>query len=244
MLPDKAGEKVPYTIFKVLENDEWKEITTDKLFARKKVVVFALPGAFTPTCSTAHVPRFNELADVLKKNGVDDIVCISVNDTFVMNAWQKDQKADKITFIPDGNGEFTEKMGLLVDKTDLGFGKRSWRYSMFVDDGVIKKMFIEPEKPGDPYEVSDADTMLWYINPDAEPPKYMTLFTRRGCSLCAEAKSLLNQKGLPYEEIELGGSVTSRSLQAVTGKTGTPQVFAGGKHLGGLEQLKMYLSKL
>lgn len=149
--------------------------------------MFALPGAFTPTCSSTQLPRYNELAGVFADNGVDEIVCLSVNDAFVMNAWQQDQDADSITFIPDGNGEFSAGMGLLVDKNELGFGKRSWRYSMLVKDGLIKKMFIEPEKPGDPFEVSDADIMLNYINPTATQPQRITLFSKPGCDHCRRA---------------------------------------------------------
>jgi len=127
-----VGQAVPNVTFRVRENDEWKNVTTDDLFANKTVAVFSLPGAFTPTCSSTHLPRYNELANTFADNGVDDIVCMSVNDTFVMNAWKQDQEAENVTVIPDGNGEFTEGMGMLVGKEDLGFGKRSWRYSMLV----------------------------------------------------------------------------------------------------------------
>lgn len=154
------GKAVPSVTFRVRENDEWLDISTDSLFKNKTVVVFSLPGAFTPTCSSTHLPRYNELASTFAANGVDDILCISVNDTFVMNAWKQDQEAENITVIPDGNGEFTEGMGMLVGKEDLGFGKRSWRYSMLVKDGIVEQIFSEPNKPGDPFEVSDADTML------------------------------------------------------------------------------------
>ena len=115
-------------------------------------------GAFTPTCSSSHLPRYNELAPVFKQYGVDDILVVSVNDTFVMNAWKEAEEAHNVKFIPDGNGTFTEGMGMLVGKDDLGFGKRSWRYSMLVKNGVVEKMFIEPNEPGDPFKVSDADT--------------------------------------------------------------------------------------
>jgi peroxiredoxin len=160
MLPNREGQKVPTVTFRTRQNNQWVDVTTDELFNGKTVIVFSLPGAFTPTCSSTHVPGYNELAKVFKANGVDEIVCISVNDAFVMNEWCKDQGAENVTMIPDGNGEFTEGMGMLVDKADLGFGKRSWRYSMLVKDGTIEKMFIEPEEPGDPFKVSDAETML------------------------------------------------------------------------------------
>ena len=161
------------------------------------MAAFSLPGAFTPTCSSTHLPRFNELAPVFKANGVDAVVCISVNDAFVMNEWAKDQESDNVTLLPDGNGEFTDGVGLLVDKSDLGFGKRSWRYSMLVKDGVVEKMFVEPQKPGDPFEVSDADTMLAYVNPKAKAPDFVTLFTRPGCPHCARAKKALTDRGFP-----------------------------------------------
>jgi glutathione-dependent peroxiredoxin len=241
MLKNREGERVPNVTFRTRKDNQWVNITTDELFSGKKVIVFALPGAFTPTCSSTHVPGYNELAGVFKENGIDDIVCISVNDAFVMNEWQKTQEAENITFIPDGNGEFSEKMGMLVDKESLGFGKRSWRYSMLVNDGVIEKMFIEPEVEGDPFEVSDAETMLNYINPSAAKPKCISLFTKPGCPFCARAKQALKERGLDYEEIVLGKDATMRSLRAATGATTVPQVFIDGKLIGGSEALDEYL---
>ncbi|ACK64570.1 glutaredoxin-family domain protein [Rippkaea orientalis PCC 8801] len=241
MLPNKEGQKVPNVTFRTRKNNEWVDVTTDELFAGKTVVVFSLPGAFTPTCSSTHLPGYNELAPVFKENGVDSIICLSVNDTFVMNEWAKDQEADNVILIPDGNGEFTEGMGMLVDKADLGFGKRSWRYSMLVKDGFVEKMFIEPEVPGDPFEVSDAETMLKYINPNAKKRPLVSLFSKVGCPFCAKAKQMLTDKGLEYEEIVLGKDVTTKSLRAVSGKTTTPQVFIDGKAIGGSEELAAYL---
>lgn len=232
MLENIEGQTVPSVTFPTRKNDEWINVTTDELFKGKTVAVFSLPGAFTPTCSSTHLPRYNELADVLKENGVDDIVCISVNDTFVMNAWLADQEASNITVIPDGCGKFSQGMGMLVDKSDIGFGKRSWRYSMLVKDGVIEKMFIEPNKPGDPFEVSDADTMLNYLNPQAKAPSAVALFTKPGCSFCMEAKAALKENNIAFEEIVLGKDATSVSLKAMTGETTVPQIFVDGKHLG------------
>lgn len=243
MLPNHEGQKVPNVTFRIRDNNQWVNVTTDDLFAGKTVVVFALPGAFTPTCSSAHLPGYNQLAPTLKENGVDDIICLSVNDTFVMNEWAKDQEAENVTLIPDGNGEFSEGMGMLVDKTDLGFGKRSWRYSMLVKDGVIEKMFIEPEVLGDPFEVSDAETMLRYLNPSAKKPPLVSLFAKVGCPYCARAKQMLKDRGWDYEEIVLGKEITTRSLQAVTGRTTVPQVFIDGKHIGGSEELAAYLKE-
>jgi glutaredoxin-like protein len=242
MLTNREGQRVPKVTFHTRQNDQWVDITTDELFGGKTVVAFSLPGAFTPTCSSTHVPGYNELAKVFKENGVDDIICFSVNDTFVMNEWAKDQHAENIRLIPDGNGEFTEGMGMLVDKTDLGFGKRSWRYSMLVKDGVIEKMFIEPEEPGDPFKVSDAETMLRYINPEAAKPKCVSLFAKIGCPFCARAKVMLKEHGIEYEEIVVGRDASMHSLKAVTGAGTVPQVFIDGKLIGGSEALAAHLA--
>ncbi|GAA3712108.1 glutathione peroxidase [Oceanisphaera sediminis] len=242
MLTDKTGQAIPQVTFRTRQGEHWVDVTSDELFKDKTVVVFSLPGAFTPTCSSTHLPRYNELAPVLFENGVDDIICISVNDTFVMNAWLKDQEAEHIRVIPDGNGEFTDGMGMLVDKQDLGFGKRSWRYSMLVKNGIIEQMFIEPNKPGDPFEVSDADTMLAHINPQAAKPSAITLFSKPGCPFCARAKQLLLEKGMRYEEVILGQDATSISLKAVSGRSTVPQIFIDGRHIGGSDELAEHLA--
>lgn len=168
--------KVPNVVFKTRVRDEsvegpnpyrWQDTSSNDIFKGKKIVVFSLPGAFTPTCSSNHLPRYEELFEEFKTQGVDEIYCLSVNDAFVMFQWSKQIGAKNVKMLPDGNGEFTRKMGMLVDKSDLGFGLRSWRYSMLVDDGNIEKMFIEPDFgdncPTDPFEVSDADTMLAHL---------------------------------------------------------------------------------
>ena len=242
MLNNKEGQTIPNVTFRVIEEGNWKNISTDDLFAGKTVVLFSLPGAFTPTCSSTHLPRFNELAPVFKQNGVDEIICISVNDTFVMNAWKENQESNNVTVIPDGNGEFTEGMGMLVGKKDLGFGDRSWRYSMLVKDKKIEKMFIEPEVEGDPFEVSDADTMLDYINANAVKPEFVSMITRKGCIHCERAKKVLEANHMPYEEVVLGQGITSRTLRAVSGATTTPQVFIGGKLIGTADDLETYLA--
>jgi peroxiredoxin (alkyl hydroperoxide reductase subunit C) len=237
------GQKVPSVVWPTRQNNEWVNVNSDDIFKGRTVVVFSLPGAFTPTCSSTHLPRYNELAPVFFENGVDEIVCLSVNDTFVMNEWAKDQEADKVTLIPDGNGDFTDGMGLLVDKNDLGFGKRSWRYSMLVKDGVVEKMFIEPSKPGDPFEVSDADTMLNFINPNAKPVETATIFTKPGCPFCAKAKAAMEDAGINFEEITVANAgVTLRTLRAVADADTVPQVFIGGKKIGGSDDLEKYLA--
>jgi len=229
--------------FHTRQGTEWVDVTSDQIFAGKTVVVFSLPGAFTPTCSGSHVPRYNQLFPAFKAAGVDAVVCISVNDTFVMNEWQKTQHAERLTFLPDGNGDFTARMGLLVDKDDLGFGKRSWRYSMLVKDGVVAKMFIEPDLPGDPFQVSDADTMLVYLAPNAEKPLDVTVFTRDGCPFCAKAKQDLHEAGIAFEELVLNRDYTDQTLRAVAKAATVPQVFVNGEHIGGSEAVAAWLER-
>lgn len=173
---------MPDVIFKTRVRDEsvpgpnpyrWQDRTTADLFSGKRVVVFALPGAFTPTCSSSHVPGYESLYDSFKEHGVDEVVCLSVNDAFTMFKWAKDLNVSKVFMLPDGSSDFTRGMGMLVKKDNLGFGERSWRYSMLVEDGVIKKLFVESgmmdNAPEDPFEVSDAKTMLDYIKSQATP---------------------------------------------------------------------------
>ncbi len=169
-------DRVPNVVFKTRVRDEsvggsnpyrWQDKTTEEIFGGKKVVVFSLPGAFTPTCSSNHLPRYEELYEEFKAQDVDEIICVSVNDAFVMFQWGKNVGANHVFLLPDGSGEFTKGMGMLVDKSNIGFGLRSWRYSMLVDNGKIEKIFTEPgfedNCPIDPFEVSDADTMLAYL---------------------------------------------------------------------------------
>lgn len=243
MMTNREGQSVPQVTFKTRQNNEFVDVSSDDIFKDKTVIVFSLPGAFTPTCSSSHLPRFNELAGTFKENGVDEIVCMSVNDAFVMNAWGADQEAENVTLIPDGNGDFTDGMDMLVDKNDLGFGKRSWRYSMLVRNGVVEKQFIEPNVPGDPFEVSDADTMLNYINPNAEMPKDISIMTKPGCPFCAKAKAMLAEMNMQYDEVSIGSNARMASVRAITGRDTVPQVFINGEHIGGSEELAEYLSK-
>ncbi len=176
MLELQTPMHVPQVTFKTRVRDEsvegpnpyrWQDTTSDEIFKGKKIVLFSLPGAFTPTCSSTHLPGYEAAYDEFKNMGVDEVYCLSVNDAFVMHQWGKAQGVNKVKLIPDGSGEFTEKMGMLVKKDNLGFGKRSWRYSMYVDNGEIKKIFVEPgfmdDCPTDPFEVSDATTMIKYL---------------------------------------------------------------------------------
>jgi len=175
--PLYTQSRVPNVIFKTRVRDEsvggenpfrWEDVTTKDIFSGKKIVLFGLPGAFTPTCSSTHAPGYEKQYDKFKKLGVDEVICLSVNDAFVMYQWAKNLSIEKVRMLPDGNGEFTRKMGMLVKKENLGFGERSWRYSMYVEDGAIKKMFIEDgfsdNCAEDPFEVSDAQTMLNFLS--------------------------------------------------------------------------------
>jgi glutaredoxin-like protein len=243
MLTNREGKSVPQVSFRTRRDHHWIDLTSDDLFKGKTVVVFSLPGAFTPTCSSTHVPRYNQLATTFKKHGVDDVICISVNDAFVMNEWKREQQADNLRLLPDGNGHFSAGMGMLVDKQDLGFGKRSWRYSMLVKDGIIEKMFIEPDLPGDPFEVSDADTMLAHIAPGADKPLDVTVFTREGCEFCVRSKGMLNDAGIEFEEMVLNRDYSEATLRAVSGRSTVPGVFIDGEFIGGAEELERYLAR-
>ena len=154
----KAGDRIPAAKMRHMTKDGPKEITTDDLFKGRTVAVFGLPGAFTRTCSGQHLPGYVQNAEQLKAKGVDAIACVSVNDAFVMDAWGKSQNvADKVMMLADGNAEFTKAIGLEIDRSDVGFGLRSQRYSMLVRDGVVTQLNLE--KPG-AYEVSSAEALL------------------------------------------------------------------------------------
>lgn len=239
-MENQEGKTVPSVTFRARDDEGWVELNSDDLFKGKRVVVFSLPGAFTPTCSATHLPRYERLAPVFKACGIDDIICVSVNDGFIMHAWAKDQSITDVRLLPDGNGDFTRGMGMLVQKQELGFGDRSWRYSMLVDDGVVEKMFVEPDLPGDPFEVSDADTMLRYINADAVIPDTVAVISRVGCPHCKRAKDLLNERGIRYNEIEVGRDIEQAAMRSLTGATSVPQVFIAGKLIGGADDLTEY----
>ena len=175
-LKKNVGSKVPNVIFRTRVRDnklkgnnpfKWKDLSTNEIFNNKRVVVLALPGAYTPTCSSTHLPGYEKKYDEILKHNIDEVYVLSVNDAFVMYNWCKKLNIKKVKFLPDGNGEFTDKMGALVKKENLGFGKRSWRYSMVVRNGIIEKLFIEEGKrnncPTDPFRVSDVDNMLKYL---------------------------------------------------------------------------------
>ena len=237
----KAGDRVPDVTFRLRRGADWEETSSARIFGGRNVIVFALPGAFTPTCSTVHLPRYEELAPAFEQRGIDEIVCVAVNDPFVMQQWGVEEAASKVHLLPDGNAAFTRGMGMLVDKSDLNFGARSWRYSMLVRDGVIEKMFVEPDKPGDPFEVSDADTMLRYLDPKATLPDEVAMFSREGCPFCARTKAALQEAGIAYTDISLPPLQRSRALRAIAGAQTVPQVFVNGKLVGDSEATLKWL---
>ncbi len=171
------GRRLPDVIFKTRVHDatvegpnpyRWQDETTASLFGKRRVVVFSLPGAFTPTCSSKQCPAFELSYDTIRSLGVDEVYCVSVNDAFVMFQWGKSMNIKNIKLIPDGSGTFTRRIGMLVNKDHVGFGYRSWRYAMVVNDGVIEKWFEEPGIndsgiDSDPYVVTDPDTMVDYL---------------------------------------------------------------------------------
>jgi peroxiredoxin len=172
----QSGTKLPDVTFKTRVRDEsvggpnpfrWQDMKTSDFFAGKRVVLFSLPGAFTPTCSTYQLPGFEKGFEDFKAQGIDAIYCMSVNDSFVMNKWAQDQKLENVKVIPDGSGEFTRRMGMLVRKDNLGFGDRSWRYAAVINDGVVEAWFEEPglcdNHTEDPYGVSSPETVLEWL---------------------------------------------------------------------------------
>jgi peroxiredoxin len=163
----KEGYEIPQVEFVFRESGEFVTRTSKDLFSGKRVVIFSLPGAFTPTCSAYQLPGFEENYGSFRDLGIDAIYCISVNDSFVMNAWAQDQNIQNVKLIPDGNAYFTRSMGMLVNKSNLGFGERSWRYAAVVKDGIIEKLFVEDGKRDnvdtDPYEATTPENVLNYV---------------------------------------------------------------------------------
>jgi glutathione-dependent peroxiredoxin len=242
-LASREGSRIPDVDLCRLRDGTVQRVSAADLFGGRRVLVFALPGAFTPTCSTAHVPGYVARAHDFEKAGIAEIICLSVNDPYVMDAWQDAEKARGISFVADPEGEFTRAMGMLVDKRDAGLGMRSWRYSMLVDDGRIEKMFIEPQVPGDPFEVSDAETMLKYLRPRQVGPGAILMLARHGCSHCRRAKQMLDDRGLAFEAVHVGDELSMRGVAAAAGKASVPQVFVDGKLIGGADQLAQFLER-
>jgi glutaredoxin-like protein len=242
MKPSSEGQKVPSArLAEMTDGGEVRAVSSTALLGRGRQILFALPGAFTPTCSTAHVPGYVSLLSEFKSAGIDDVICLSVNDPYVMQAWQESEKAQGIHFVADPFAEFTTSMRMTVDHRESLLGTRSWRYSMLVQDGTIQKMFIEPEEGDDPFEVSDAETMLGYLRPDHQPLGPVLVFARHGCPYCQRAKSLLTERGIRFDAVHLGDELTMQGVKAASGGATVPQIFIGGKLIGGSDQLADFL---
>jgi len=240
--PSREGARIPEVDVCRMSDGKVERISTSRLFGGRRVILFALPGAFTPTCSTAHVPGYVAYMRELREAGIDDIVCLSVNDPYVMEAWQRSEKAEGIHFVADAFGEFTDAMGMAVENREAFLGKRSRRYSMLVEDGRIKKMFIEPDEPGDPFEVSDAQTMLRYLRPHEQPLGPVLMLARHGCPYCRRAKAMLEEHGIRFEAVHLGEELTMQGVRAASGAATVPQVFVNGNLIGGSERLAEFLA--
>jgi glutathione-dependent peroxiredoxin len=196
-----------------------------------------------PTCSTAHVPGYVAHLREFRQAEIDEVICLSVNDPYVIYAWQRSEKAQGIRFVADPYAQFTQAMGMAVEQRDAALGLRSWRYSMLVIDGMIDKMFVERKKSGDPFEVSDAETTLKYLQPNERTFDPAFMLARHGCPHCARAKELLTRHGIAFEAIYLGNELSMQGVKAASGAVTVPQVFIGGKLVGGAEQLDHYLSE-
>jgi peroxiredoxin/glutaredoxin len=239
----RVGSRVPAVELAELRDGNVRRISSTDLFNGRKVILFALPGAFTPTCSTAHVPGYVARLKDFHSAGINDVVCLSVNDPYVMEAWQRSEKAQGVRFIADPYAEFTDAMGMSIDHRDASLGTRSWRYSMLADNGHIEAMFIEPDLPGDPFEVSDADTLWRYLRPGQQAQGSAFMLARHGCPHCARAKELLERSSITFEAIYLGDELTMQGVKAASGAATVPQIFIEGKLLGGADQLSAYVSQ-
>ncbi len=184
------GQNIPNVSLKVCDNGQTYETDSNSLFENKKTVFFAIVGAFTPTCTKEHLPQYEEYADNFKDLGIDQIVCLTVNDPFVVSKWSEDEQINAIKIIADGNGEFTREMGMLKDFRNLGIGERSWRYSMLIEDGVIQKMFIEDEQTNTGLRVSDAHTMMKYLSPEFKNKGKAVVVVKEGCPYSNERKKI------------------------------------------------------
>lgn len=241
MRASSEGHRVPDVQLAEMINGEARPLRSTALLSRGRVILFALPGAFTPTCSTAHVPGYVSLLNEFKSAGITDVICLSVNDPYVMHAWQESEQAQGVHFVADPFADFTNAMGMSVDHRESLLGTRSWRYSMLVTDGTIEKMFIEPEEGDDPFKVSDAETMLQYLQPGHERLGPVLMLARHGCPYCQRAEALLTERGIRFEAVHLGDGLTMQGVKAASGATTVPQIFVGGTLIGGSAELANFL---
>jgi glutaredoxin-like protein len=240
MLTIKEGQALPEISLRQYKDNVWYEVNTKDLFA-EKTVIYGLPGAFTPTCQQLQTPSYEKLAPIFEELGVKNIVMTTVNDPFVTDAWRRELGVERVQFLADGNGDFAEAIGALVDKSELNFGKRSWRYAMVINQGKVEKLFVEPNEPGDPYGESAPETILEYLSPGHTLPKNVTVLTKFGCGFCVKAKDLLKEAGIEFKELQLSKDIDITHLQALSGTTTVPQVFIDGEAIGGSDKLEAWL---
>jgi peroxiredoxin/glutaredoxin len=240
--PCRIGEQVPAVHLAESKEGNVQRIFAPDFFAARRVILFALPGAFTPTCSAAHVPGYLARLKDFHDAGIDEVVCLAVNDPDVMDGWQRAQKAQGIRFLADSNGDFTAAMGMSVDHRDNFLGVRSWRCSMLVENGTIAAMFIEPDVTGDPLTTSDADTMWRDLRPNQKASESAFMLARHGCPFCERAKDLLRRHDVSFDAIHLGEGLSMRGVKAATGAATVPQVFMAGKLIGGAEELAAHFA--
>lgn len=236
--------RIPEGTFSVLDNGQVTQLAASEVFKGGTVVAFAVPGAFTPTCSTQHLPRFEELAPSFRRLGVRDVVCIAVNDPYVLSYWAEQQRSREVRMLADPTGVFTRGLGMLSERQAEVLGPRSRRYAMVVEDGEIERMFAEPDVDGDPFTVSDADTVYRYVAGAERAPARIALVTKAHCPHSARAKALLDERGLRYCEVELADADCGRFLSAMSGSASAPRVFVDGQCIGGCDDLQRFLQRL
>lgn len=227
---------IPEMVFHLRENAEWKVKHTHELFSGKRVVLFALPGAFTLTCSLLHLPGYEELYEEFKASGVDELYCLSVNDGFVMNAWAEKQEIKKVKMLPDALAKWTKSLNLEVESAELGL--RSKRYALIIDDKEIVESFIEEDNKN--LGISSAKKVLQYLNPSIILPSNVVIFTFPECIHCFRAKEMLKTHGIKYSEQVFNKDFDFNTLKALGGGK-IPQIFIDGEHLGGESELKKWL---
>lgn len=217
------------------------QINSRELFENKRVIIFSPIGAYTPTCSEQHLPRYEELYRTFKQAGIQEVYCVAVNDAFVMNSWAERLRIKHVKMIPDGNGDLCRNLGCLVDRSDVGFGLRSYRFAMVVDNNRIEKVFVEAEDFG--FTSTDADSLLNYVSPSVSAPPRVAILTKAGCAACEKTKSLLTAKKLTFVELPLPDHSRPIAVGAITGGSASvPQVFVDGKLIGGSEAVELWLS--
>jgi glutaredoxin-like protein len=238
------GRTIPDVELHVLDGDgRFRVVRAADLFGRGTTVIFTPSHPSSLGCSDSRVPRFQQLAGELHSHGVDRIVCVAVNDPAAVGRSAREQHAEGIAIVADVEGCFTGALGMLVDGGGSAPGTRSRSYSALVRDGAVVKAFVDPETEGAPLTVSDADTMLRYLDPATTTLRSVALLARHGCPHCERARRLLADHGFRFEAIELNEHITLQAVRAISGRATVPQVFVDGHHVGGADELAAWLEQ-